>query len=95
MSHNPRAPWSPEKKRRFAEMVAAGMSDEQIGNAFGVSAATIKWRRYYMGCERPPKKTTTRRCLRCQKSFASHGPHNRLCPRCHFDIQNISPLAIP
>ncbi|WP_345318290.1 RusA family crossover junction endodeoxyribonuclease [Novipirellula rosea] len=34
-------------------------------------------------------------CLRCQKSFASLGPANRICDGCNEDNREISPNAAP
>jgi hypothetical protein len=30
----------------------------------------------------PKPNTTPRKCLRCQKTFDSEGPHNRMCGSC-------------
>jgi hypothetical protein len=38
-------------------------------------------------CPTAPRQTTTARsCLRCQKTFDSEGPHNRLCGSCRNAI---------
>jgi hypothetical protein len=32
----------------------------------------------------PPPGTTKRACLRCNKTFDSEGPHNRMCNPCRY-----------
>ncbi len=33
---------------------------------------------------RPPGKIKTRTCLKCDESFQSTGPFNRMCPACQY-----------
>ncbi len=47
-----------------------------------------------VGPFRPPKR---RRCLKCNRSFLSEGPWNRLCARCNAQNKDVKapPSASP
>lgn len=52
---------------------------EEIGRRLGRPAAGIKYR---VRALRLKESGRQRRCLRCQRMFASNGPGNRICKHC-------------
>jgi hypothetical protein len=81
---------------------AQGMTWEQLADevggisAKGLSAwwahqtrtaqAAARFRDRFKCPASSPPDTTPRNCLRCQKTFDSEGPHNRLCNPCKIAI---------
>ena len=81
---------------------AQGMTWEQLADevggisAKGLSAwwahqtrtaqAAARFRERFKCPASSPPDTTPRNCLRCQKTFDSEGPHNRLCNSCRTAI---------
>jgi hypothetical protein len=81
---------------------AQGMTWEQLADevggisAKGLSAwwahqtrtaqAAARFRDRFKCPASSPPDTTPRNCLRCQKTFDSEGPHNRLCNSCRTAI---------
>jgi hypothetical protein len=75
---------------RLAEEVGGGISPKGLSAWWAhhtrTEQAAAEFRERFKCPTNPRQTTAQRRCLRCQKSFDSEGPHNRLCGPCRNAI---------
>ena len=55
------------------------------GRPLGQPVADRKWAEAQIERQKRKQKLTERSCLTCSKTFASEGPHNRMCSPCRND----------
>lgn len=74
--------WTERDLRQARDWKAAGFTIPEIAGALGrnVTHVQIKWDMDAFSLEIKPK--TQRKCLSCQRAFASDGAHHRVCDPC-------------
>jgi IS30 family transposase len=78
--------WSSEDDANLKVMLKQGMTKRQIARVLGRPESSVHTR-----AEIVNKSTQQRKCMCCEKSFSSEGPHNRLCTSCRN--KSFSPYA--
>lgn len=70
--------WSPAEDEVIRQGIASGKGVTRIANMIDRPISSVHTR--IIALSKP--RTTKRNCMCCQRSFASEGPHNRLCTTC-------------
>ena len=99
-----RRAWTPEEDSLLHKLRQEKLNNATIGKILDRPASSISSRfetlashaagvkRAILFTETPKSCSRTRPCLCCGKSFASDGPHNRLCSTCR--TKSVSPYEL-
>lgn len=69
-----------EQEKPLRELVACGLSSEELHERAHQLGLT---REFIRACRLAGARPSMRACMKCDTSFVSAGPHNRLCRGCN------------
>lgn len=88
--------WSDEDDRRLVELSRAGVKQIEIAAVMDLTPKQVKRRLFKLWTEDGLRRRVRvqRRCLCCRSTFASQGPHHRLCAICRTQDAGPEPVVI-